>query len=120
METAVAAATQDPRFVSLAAGELTAIDVEISVVSPPLPVTLREIRIGSHGLVVTRGGSRGVLLPQVAAERNWSPERFLEETCRKAGLAVDAWREGARVEAFLVDAFGEKAPARELARRPLL
>ena len=116
MDAAVAAATQDPRFPPLAAAELLEIELEISVVSQPQPVTLEKIRIGWHGLIVSQGRTRGLLLPQVAVERGWSPERFLEETCRKAGLAADAWQRGARVEAFQAEVFGEKTLAPELAR----
>src|SRR3990170_246545 len=92
----------------------TEIAVEISVLSQPLPITMQEIQIGVHGLIITQGRMRGLLLPQVAAERQWSPEHFLEEPCRKAGLAGDAWKSGARVEAFQADVFGEKT----LAERP--
>jgi len=120
MDTAIAASLHDPRFPPVAAGELSEIDVEISVLSQPLPVMITEIRIGLHGLIVTRGRARGLLLPQVAVERHWSPERFLEETCRKAGLARDAWLCGARVEAFQADVFGEKKRTPEWARQSLL
>ena len=107
IDAAIAASLHDPRFSPVAAAELLEIDVEISVLSQPLPITIEEIRIGLHGLIVTRGQARGLLLPQVAVERQWSPERFLEETCRKAGLARDAWLSGTRVEAFQADVFGE-------------
>jgi AmmeMemoRadiSam system protein A len=112
---AAAAVTRDPRFAPLAAAELTEIDLEISVLSPPQPIGPEEIRIGLHGLMVTQGWARGVLLPQVPLERGWSPQRFLEEACRKAGLAADAWQEGARVEAFRAEVFGEKMLARQMA-----
>jgi AMMECR1 domain-containing protein len=46
-------------------------------------------------------------LPQVATEHQWSPERFLEEACRKAGLSPEAWKSGARIEAFTAEVFGE-------------
>jgi uncharacterized protein len=114
IDSAVAAATRDPRFPPLAPAELPEVDVEISVVSQPRPVTVEEIRIGLHGLIVTLGRARGLLLPQVAAERNWSPERFLEETCRKAGLAADSWKGEARVEAFEADVFSERTLSREM------
>jgi AmmeMemoRadiSam system protein A len=108
VDTAVAAAARDPRFTPVTAVELPGIDLEISVASQPYLITADGIRIGTHGLLVTQGQARGVLLPQVASERNWSREQFLEETCRKAGLAPDAWRKGARLEAFEVEIFGEK------------
>ena len=120
IDTALAAATQDPRFSPVEAAELSEIAVEISVLSQPLPITMQEIQIGVHGLIVTQGRMRGLLLPQVAAERQWSPEHFLEETCRKAGLACDAWKSGARVEAFQADVFGEKSLAERSAYRTLL
>jgi uncharacterized protein (TIGR00296 family) len=58
------------------------------------------VRVGRDGLVVESGGRRGLLLPQVATELNWSADRFLEETCRKAGLSKDAWRRDATVYRF--------------------
>ena len=110
-EAAVAAAFADPRFAPLGATELADVDFEISVLSPSRPVTLEQIQVGAHGLIVTQGRARGLLLPQVAVERDWDARRFLEETCRKAGLAADAWRAGARVEAFQAEVFGERSLA---------
>ncbi len=63
--------------------------------------------IGVHGLVVERGRNRGLLLPQVAAERRWSPEEFLRQTCIKAALAPEAWERDAIVYRFTADVFGE-------------
>ena len=120
METSLGAATADPRFAPVGLGELLEIEVEISVLSPPRLITVGEIQIGMHGLMVTQGRLRGLLLPQVAVERHWDPERFLEETCRKAGLVCDAWRSGARVEAFEANVFGEKSLAERLFGRSLL
>ena len=58
--------------------------------------------------MITQGSRRGVLLPQVAVTQGWDVTRFLEETCRKAGLSLGAWRHGARVEAFSAQVFSEK------------
>jgi uncharacterized protein (TIGR00296 family) len=66
--------------------------------------------VGRHGLLISRGGRRGVLLPQVAVEWKWNREQFLEETCLKAGLPPDAWRHGARIQAFSAQVFGEPHP----------
>jgi uncharacterized protein (TIGR00296 family) len=63
------------------------------VLSELRPIVREEIRIGIHGLLVKQADQRGLLLPQVAMERNWSPERFLEEACVKAGLDAQAWRD---------------------------
>ena len=105
---AKAAALEDPRFSPLTPQELSEIEIEISVLSPLESIAPTQIEPGKHGLVVTRGTSRGVLLPQVAAERHWSAERFLEETCEKAGVERDAWKDAAtHIEAFTAEVFSE-------------
>jgi AmmeMemoRadiSam system protein A len=106
-QCAMAAALQDPRFRPVRANELPAINIEISVLSPLVEIAPSEIVIGLHGLLVSRGFRRGLLLPQVAREWGWDAERFLEETCHKAGLPADAWRTGARLEAFTTHIFAE-------------
>jgi AmmeMemoRadiSam system protein A len=108
-EMAAAAATRDPRFPPLDAADLGALTVEISVLTPDVVIGGPEdIEIGRHGLDVRRGGVRGLLLPQVAVEHQLNGERFLAETCRKAGLAGDAWREaGTEIRAFEADVFGD-------------
>jgi uncharacterized protein (TIGR00296 family) len=71
---------------------------------------VEDIEIGKHGLVISDGGHRGLLLPQVAVEHGLSVEQFLGETCRKAGLARNAWRLGeTRIEGFTCDVFEEGA-----------
>ncbi len=106
---AAAAALQDPRFPPVDSEEVHGIEIEISILSAPEPATLEGIRVGEHGLVVTRGGMRGLLLPQVGAEFRWPTQRFLEETCRKAGLDRDAWKDpAARVEMFTAEVFSER------------
>jgi len=110
-----AAALEDSRFEPVTAAELLDLEIEISVLSPLFAIAPDEIEPGKHGLLVSRGWQRGVLLPQVAAEFHWGAERFLEETCAKAGLARDAWKHtDTRVEAFTAEVFSEsdlKAPA---------
>src|SRR5262245_48750274 len=105
-----AAALEDPRFPPVDASELPSIAVEVSVLTPLVPVTdPQKIEVGRHGLVVARGSRRGLLLPQVPTEWRWSREEFLEQTCRKAGLSRNAWREGAEVFAFEAEIFDEEA-----------
>src|SRR5579872_1538398 len=82
---AKAAALNDPRFAPVAAHEINEIEIELSVLSEPEDVTPDQIQPGKHGLIVSRGAQRGLLLPQVASEYDWSAERFLEETSVKAG-----------------------------------
>ena len=65
------------------------------------------ITIGRHGLVVEQGRQRGLLLPQVATEWEWTREQFLRQTCLKAGLPYDAWQQGATVFRFEAEVFGE-------------
>lgn len=106
---AVAAAFQDPRFQPVTAAEWPDVDLEISLLFPPVPVEkLEDIEIGRDGLIVSAGMRKGLLLPQVAADYGWDRETFLEETCRKAGLPEDKWREeGTLVERFAAFVFGE-------------
>lgn len=100
VEAALAAAFRDPRFAPLELAELVEVEIEISLLSPCVEIRPEEIEVGRHGLVVSDGPYRGLLLPQVAVEYGWDRETFLAETCRKAGLAPDAWKQGARLEAF--------------------
>jgi uncharacterized protein (TIGR00296 family) len=77
------------------------------VLSLPQPITPEAIVPGRHGLIVTQGSRRGLLLPQVAEEYGWDALTFLAQTCVKAGLAADAWKTGATIEAFTAEVFGE-------------
>jgi AmmeMemoRadiSam system protein A len=105
---AVSSATQDDRFSPVTQEELDQCLLEISVLTSPREVSEpAEVVIGRHGVIVSRGGLRGVLLPSVASERGWDRETFLSQACRKAGLREDAWRSGARIEVFEAEAFGE-------------
>jgi AmmeMemoRadiSam system protein A len=105
---AASAALQDSRFPAVRLDELSDLRIEISLLSPPLPIRLEEIEIGRHGLLVSRGHQRGLLLPQVAVEHHLSVEQFLAETCRKAQLPPDAWRDAdANVFGFTCEVFSD-------------
>ncbi|MGC2281240.1 MAG: AmmeMemoRadiSam system protein A, partial [Candidatus Acidiferrales bacterium] len=107
---AKAAALEDPRFKPVPAEELAEIEIELSILSPLADVTLEKIEAGQHGLVVSHGWRRGVLLPQVATQFSWQAERFLEETCIKAGLEREAWKDPhTRIQAFTAEVFAEIA-----------
>ena len=108
-ECAASAALHDPRFDPVTPAELSSLHLEISVLSPLFDIAPEQIETGRHGLLVSDGIFRGLLLPQVAVEWGWKKERFLEETCLKAGLAANAWREGARIQAFTAHIFAEHA-----------
>lgn len=107
-EMARAAAFNDPRFPPLSAEELKDLDIEISVLTPLKEVRdINEIDIGVHGLFIERQHCCGLLLPQVATEWGWDRIKFLEETCRKAGLPSSSWKEkGTKIYSFSADVFG--------------
>ena len=107
-ETARAAAFEDTRFSPVSPQEAPELDVSLSILSPLRVITPEEVEIGRHGLVVSHGGRRGLLLPQVPIEHQWDRATFMEQTCRKAGLPLDAWRQGATLEAFTAEVFGDR------------
>ncbi len=106
-ETARAAAFEDSRFVPVTRVEAPLLEISLSVLSPLFPIQPEQVEVGRHGLVVSLGLNRGLLLPQVPGEYGWDRETFLEQTCRKAGLPSDAWRRGAKFEAFTAEVFGD-------------
>jgi AmmeMemoRadiSam system protein A len=109
-QSAISAAFRDPRFHPLRSEELAHIHVEISVMGPiERVVEIEEIVVGRDGLIIRRGGYAGLLLPQVATEYGWDREMFLQQTCYKAGLPRNSWREaGTSIEKFAAEVFGEK------------
>lgn len=105
---AVASATADPRFPALAPDELPHVTIEISLLDPPIPVAgPGDIVMGTHGVIVRKGGRRGLLLPQVGAEHGWTAETLLDQAALKAGLPEDAWGAGASIEIFTAEVFSE-------------
>lgn len=108
-EMAQAAAFEDPRFPPVKEDELVDLDIEISVLTPLVQIRdIREIEVGIHGIYIVKGLRSGVLLPQVATEHNWNRTVFLRETCNKAGLPQDAWKnEDTKIFIFSASVFGE-------------
>lgn len=110
VEMTKAASTQDPRFSPVKEDELNDIVLEISLLSPLKKIDSPDaIEIGKHGLVISDGRSKGLLLPQVATENGWDKITFLEHTCEKARLPRNAWKsEETEISIFSADVFAEK------------
>ena len=106
---AVASSRDDPRFPPVAREELEGLDVEVSVLSPTVPIRPEDVVPGRDGLIVQRGPRSGVLLPQVAPEQGWDREAFLRGVCRKASLPAEAWRDaGTELFAFRAQVVPER------------
>jgi uncharacterized protein len=107
-QCAVSAALHDPRFPPVTPPELQLLEYEISVLSPLQDISPEEVVPGRHGLFISDGRFRGLLLPQVAVQWHWDAEQFLAQTCEKAGLPPDAWRHRAKIQGFTAQVFDEK------------
>lgn len=108
VEMALAAATQDYRFPPIEVEELGRLKIEISVLTLPRPIQdAHEIEVGRHGIIVSKGIAKGLLLPQVPTEYGWDRETYLRHGCLKAGLDEDEWQKGAKIEVFEAQVFSE-------------
>lgn len=108
IDAAIQAATQDYRFPSVTEEELPDTQIEISILSLPEDVKdITEIEIGKHGIILSKGYNKGLLLPQVPVEWNWDLETYLQHGSLKAGLDEDAWKKGAHIQKFTADVFSE-------------
>jgi len=107
---AVESALRDPRFYPLTPGELEKADIEISVLSPLRKIKeIEEIKVGEHGIFIKNGFYQGLLLPQVATNYGWDRNTFLEQTCYKAGMSSNCYREkDTEILIFSAAVFGEK------------
>jgi AmmeMemoRadiSam system protein A len=108
VDMAVACSSRDPRFRPVTPDEFPTLDIEVSVLTPLERVEdINAITVGTHGLMIKKGGYSGLLLPQVATECGWNREQFLQQTCVKAGLSTDAWKQpDAEIYAFAAQVFG--------------
>ncbi len=122
VEAALAAATEDPRFVSVTRHELESLIVEVSILTEPQRITARsakalprQIRIGTDGLLIRYGYKSGLLLPIVAVEERWDAEAFLDNLCVKAGLAEHTWKvHDVELYRFSTQVFRETEPRGEI------
>ena len=117
IDAAIAAATEDPRFSPVKTNELNDIVFEVTVLTPPVEITvtdpmeyLEKIKVGRDGLIIRNSFSSGLLLPQVPVEYGWNVEEFLQHTCEKAGLEKDTWKnEKVKIEKFEGIVYKERA-----------
>jgi hypothetical protein len=124
VRAAVSAALEDYRFRPVTPPELARISIEVSVLTPPVPLrfstpeeAIRAVKVGRDGLIVDGLGSSGLLLPQVAPEEGWDARELLDGTCEKAGLPPDSWKDlRVHVRRFEAEVFHELAPGGEIVR----
>jgi AmmeMemoRadiSam system protein B/AmmeMemoRadiSam system protein A len=110
VRSALEAALDDPRFPGVEAQELPGLAVEVTVLSPIVPIgSWKEIRIGTHGIVLEKRGHRALFLPQIASEQGWTLEETLDALAQKAGLSRGEWRSGATFSVFAGQVFHEAA-----------
>ncbi len=111
----VSACSRDPRFAGsrITAAEEPRVHIEISVLSRHRRIRgVDEIKIGRDGLILQRGRSRGLLLPQVPVQQKWDLNRYLAGICGKAGLPTDAWKDPkTRLSRFSAQVFAEPEAA---------
>ncbi len=128
VDCALSAAFEDPRFAPLEKFELEKIVVEVSVLSVPEEITVKEpgeypkkIKIGRDGLIISYGYSSGLLLPQVPVEWNWNETEFLSHLCEKAGLPKEMWRSASvKILSFSAAIFQEEKPCGKVAQKKLV
>lgn len=122
IDSAINAATEDPRFPSMTFGEVDNCVFEVSVLTPPKLIHvdnpkkyIEQIKVGQDGLIIEKGYSRGLLLPQVPVEWQWSAEEFLCQCCIKAGLPPDSWlTKSVKIYKFTAIIFEEQTPNGEI------
>ena len=104
---AILALREDEHFPPLLSHESAHLKIEISILSPPRPITFNTIRLRIHGLIIMEGDQKGLILPQIAVEEGWDVKTFLEKGCLKAALPKNAWETGATIYGFRSQIFME-------------
>jgi len=97
-EHAVAAALEDPRFPPVNERELNRIEIEISRLTPPIPLDykdandlLSKLHPQVDGIILRDASRRATFLPQVW-EKIPDPVEFLNNLCYKMGASPDLWQ----------------------------
>jgi len=126
-DSAISAATRDPRFYPLTFEELEKVVFEVSILTPPEKIEAEnpmeypsKINVGEDGLIIEHGIYKGLLLPQVPVEWRWDAEEFLCHCCQKAGLPPDCWLlKETKIYKFQAIIFEEETPKGEIKRKSL-
>jgi len=126
IDSSVDSAVNDPRFPSVIVKELDSIIIDLSVLTPPKKIEYAKpeelldlVKVGRDGLIAVQGRWRGLLLPQVPVDWKWNTLEYLEHTCNKAGLPVDAWKDQkTEFMSFQAAIFGEEEPRGNIVRDP--
>ncbi|NIQ06009.1 MAG: TIGR00296 family protein [Candidatus Korarchaeota archaeon] len=126
IDSAINAATKDPRFPPVEKKELNDLVIEVTVLTPPKKLEvnkpeeyLEKIETGRDGLIVKKGPFQGTLLPQVPVHYDWDVETFLKHLCRKAGLSPDCWKAEAEIHAYQGKIWKEKEPNGDIVEKHL-
>lgn len=123
-DVSLSSAFRDPRFPPVRSDEMDSLLVEISLLTPPKLIKVKDsqeypqkITIGSDGLIVEHGFRKGLLLPQVATEQKWGAKEFLSNACMKAGLSPKHWLDSsAQIYKFSAEVFAELEPGGKVKR----
>jgi len=115
-KAAYAAANHDSRFEPLEKSELGKVIIEISILSEPTLIAVKNPeeypkKISSKdGLIIEYCGNKGLFLPQVWEQIPGKIE-FLDNLCMKAGLPPGFWmNQGIKLYKFSVISFIEEKP----------
>ena len=127
LDAAIASSTEDPRFPPVRLEELDEITFEVTVLTPPVEIKVKDpieypkmIKIGRDGLIVKWEFGAGLLLPQVPVEYGWNEEEFLSHTCEKAGAPLNYWKQkSAKIMKFEGIIFKETEPNGQIKRLEL-
>ena len=126
IDSSIDSAVNDPRFPKVSPKELDTIIVDLSVLTPPKKIEYSKpeelldlVKVGRDGLIAVQGMWKGLLLPQVPVDWKWNTLEYLEHTCNKAGLPVDAWKDPeTEFMSFQAEIFGEANPRGNIVRNP--
>ena len=127
IKSAISAASSDPRFPPVTKEDMDDITVEVSMLSKPVALAVKNrkdlpsmIAVGRDGLIAERDSFSGLLLPQVAVEEKMDQKAFLKAVCWKAGMEPDCWKDGdTSISTFNAEVFYEVEPRGSVFRKVL-